>query len=71
MVSHLNGKFDSEINALRTSYRDVLLTDLQRLLDRLNSSVNSTQLEHGSTINKLTEEEQNLGQLQNKLHTLR
>lgn len=67
----MNGKFDSEINALRTSYRDVLLTDLQRLLDRLNSLVNSTQLEHESTFKKLTKEEHNLGQLQNKLHTLK
>uniref|UniRef100_A0A1X7TEP2 Fzo/mitofusin HR2 domain-containing protein n=1 Tax=Amphimedon queenslandica TaxID=400682 RepID=A0A1X7TEP2_AMPQE len=71
VINHLNGRFDSEINALRTSYRDVLITDIRRLLDKLNTSVNSAQSEYEATISRLTEEERNLGELQGKLHTLR
>ena len=71
VINHLNGRFDSEINALRTSYRDILITDIRRLLDKLNTSVNSAQLEYEATINRLTEEERTLGELQGKLHTLR
>lgn len=64
-------KFDVEITALKMSYRNVLLTDLHRLLDRLNSTVNSTQQECENIITELTDKEQSLGHLQGRVRTLR
>lgn len=70
-MNHLRGKFDTEILAIKMSYNHVLLTDLQRLLEKLNSVFNSTQKEHEVTIDKLSAEERHLGKLQGQAHSLK
>ena len=70
-MNHLRDKFDAEILAIKTSYNHVLLTDLQRLLDKLNFDFNSTQKDHDVAIEKLSAEERHLGKLQGQVHSLR
>ena len=70
-MNHLRDKFDAEILAIKMSYNHVLLTDLQRLLEKLNSAFNSTQKEQEVTIDKLSAEERHLGKLQGQAHSLR
>lgn len=70
-MNHLRVKFDAEILAIKKSYNHVLLTDLQRLIEKLNSAFNSTQKDCEEAIEKLSAEERHLGKLQGQAHSLR
>lgn len=71
VVTHLTSKLNVEVAAIKTSYKNVLLNDLQRLLDTLNSAFNSTQKDHEKVITDLTQEEQHLNNVKGQIHTLR
>jgi mitofusin len=71
LAGHLTKEFNKEVLAVKTSFKNVLLNDLHRLIDRLNLSFNSTQNDCEGAIADLRDEEHQLGLLQGQIRTLR
>ena len=70
-MRHLTDKLSIEVLTIKTSFKNVLLTDIQRLLDNLNSAFNSTQKDHETHVSDLTKQEEKITKLKGEIHTLR